>query len=236
MTKTNVKQKQNKNTTLLAALSLLCMTPQAFAATVAEKCPDIVSCAKATAEITKQKYIFDADVKAKFESAGAIELTPENAEILFTSMLNTAGFSRVPIGTDGVYQIMRQRDAREQAIPVFEATQSQAPNLPNHWDIVMLKYKATYPETVEEVVRATRSFLPASARIIPHAGTGTVWITESAINLKRIYNLFKDMDTPLTPAQKKARNDKRRQAFERRMNVSPEVSLADASKPKEPAH
>ena len=113
------------------------------------------------------------------------------------------GYSRVPVGEAGTYHIMRQRDARDQPIPTILASQNEAPPLPNNWDLCTLKYKATHADVIEDIARTCRSFMPAASRIIPELITGTLLITDTAINLKKLYGIIKDMDQKPTAELKK---------------------------------
>lgn len=175
----------------------------AWAGTFAEQCPDIATCAKTVGELLGQKYIFDVDIKGPVQATPNLKLTRENAELLFTNALNMNGFSRVPLNEPNTYQIMRQRDARDSTIPVVKADAQTPPTLPNTWDLYTLNYKASNPEIVDQIARFSRSFMPANARIIPVEVSGTLLVTDSAANLKKLYTLIKDNDVKPTPEMKK---------------------------------
>lgn len=192
-----------KRKTLALVMGSILLSHSAGAATFAEKCPDIATCAKVVGVLLGQKYLFDADVKGKVEATSNLELTQENAENLFTGMLNINGFSRVPSGVENTYQILRQRDARDQAIPTVSASQKETPQLPNNWDLYTLKYQATHPDSVENIARTSRSFMPANARVIPVEVSGTLLITDTAINLKKLYGIIKDLDRKPSAEMKK---------------------------------
>ncbi|MGZ3708285.1 MAG: hypothetical protein ACXWPM_05625 [Bdellovibrionota bacterium] len=132
-----------------------------------------------------------------------VELTQENAEILFTDALNMSGFSRVPLAAPGTYQIMRQRDARDSAIPTVSADAHTKPKLPDTWDLYTMKYKATNAEVVEHLARFAHSFMPATSRIIPVEFSGILLVTDTAPNLKKMYDLIKDNDVKPTVVMRK---------------------------------
>ncbi|MGE0616114.1 MAG: hypothetical protein AB7P04_10780 [Bacteriovoracia bacterium] len=181
-----------------------------------EKCGDIPGCARAVGELLKQKYIFDADVRGGMKSSGNVELTAENAEVLFTSMLNANGYTRVPVGDGKTYQIQRQRDARDTAIPFVTASREQAPVLPANWDMMTLKYRASHPEVIEQIARVCRSFMPAGARIIPSdLGGGMLLVTDTAMNLRKVYEIIRDHDQKPGPEQKRRWAERERKAAER---------------------
>ena len=212
----------------LGVISVSLLPPAAFASSssFSEKCPDIPACAKAVGELTGQKYLYDGDVKGKVMATPNVELTKENAELLFTNMLNLEGFSRVPLGEAGSFQIIRQRDARDQAIPWVTSDQKHAPELPNNWDLYTMKYKATNPEVVEHLARMSRSFMPANSRIIPDEIAGILLITDTAMNLKKLYTIISGSDIKPSAAVRKkmdeeerARNEARKE--EHRENAKP---------------
>ena len=158
-----------------------------------EKCPDIPTCAKVVSELLGQKYVFDDGVKGKLEATANLEFTKENAVWLFTDMLFTNGFTRVALGHD-TYQIMRMRDAKDSIVPLIEASKQVLPSLGDNWDVATMRYKATNPEVVEHISREIRNFMPPNSRILPSELDGTLLITDSGPNLKKIYEIIKNLD------------------------------------------
>jgi hypothetical protein len=182
----------------------------------AEKCAEVQSCAKAVSTLTGQKYVFDGDVKTSFHATPNVELTQENAELLFTKMLYSSGYTRLPLGPQGTYEIERQRDARDSALPVFAADERHKPELPATWDLVTMKYKATHPESIEQIARLIRSFMPASARVIPTDLSGMLVLTAAGPELARIYDTIRENDQKPTAEMlkewKEAREQRQAQA------------------------
>jgi type II secretory pathway component GspD/PulD (secretin) len=177
-----------------------------------QKCADIQSCANVVGSLTGQKYIMDESVRGKAFASGNLEMNAQNAELLFTAMLNANGFSRVPLDKSGTFQIMKERDARDSAIPQEFADQNTAPKMPDTWDLYTLRYKASHPEAVEHVARLARSFMPSNARIIPDEISGTLLITDSAANLKKLYSMIREYDQKISPAVLKKWEDQAHQA------------------------
>jgi type II secretory pathway component GspD/PulD (secretin) len=206
---------------LLIAASILTFAVVAQADTFESKCPDIAPCARVVGELLNQKYVFDNDVKGQFHATQNLELTKENAELLFTNMLAAEGYSRVPLGQPGLYQIVRQRDARDGPLPLVEATKAQAPDLPQNWDLMTMRYRATNPEMVEHIARTSRSFMPAASRIIPVEMGGTLLVTDTSMNLKKLYAIIRDLDLPLT-AKDKARLEREHQEWLKRQTKTKE--------------
>lgn len=188
------------------------------AATFNEKCPDLATCARVVGAMLGQKYVFDASLQGKTLATPNVELTKDNAELLFTNALHMEGYSRVPLGQPGSFQIMRQRDARDSAIPLVKADKTHPPELPQSWDMMTLLYRASHPEVVDQIARLSRSFMPANARIIPSELSGTLLVTDSAPNLKKLYEIIQQDD------QKPSAEMKRRWDEWERMRVKDAMS------------
>ena len=167
----------------------------ANAASFSEKCPDLDACAKFVGQLLDQKYIYDAKAY-KLNVAGTpnLEINKDNAELLFTKALDINGLARVPMNQPGTFQITSQRDARDLPLTFITASYDVEPKLPNTWDLVTLRYEAKNPEMVEELARDSRSFMPANSRIIPFPESGALMITDSAANLKKLYQIIHASD------------------------------------------
>ena len=194
----------NLKSVVIFALFCVSFLPMlTHADTFAQKCPDIQACANSVGALLGQKYLLDHDLRASMNATPNLEFTKENAELLFTTMLNAEGLTRVPLPTEAhLYQIMRQRDARDSAIPIYSGDQTSAPDLPNTFDLITFKYKASHPEALEYIARNARSFMPANARIIPDELSGVLLVSDNAINIKKLYTLIHEMDRSPTPEMK----------------------------------
>ncbi len=170
------------------------MLSYAYADDFSEVCSDISSCVKAVSELTNQKYIFDSDIKGKVKNSPNLELTKENAELLLTHMLYLNGYTRVPLNQTDTFQILRLRDARDTLLPVLKASATAAPVFPNTWDLYEMDYSVTYIESMDEMIRVARAFLPAHARLIPVELSKKIIVTAAVPDLKKVYDLLKDTD------------------------------------------
>jgi general secretion pathway protein D len=184
---------------LFSSFLSICST---FAGSFSEQCPDIPTCAKAVGELLGQSYVYDADLKGLVKATPGLQLTRENAELLFTNALDMENYARVPLGA-GVFRIMRQRDARDSAIPTVVGDKQHAPAFPDTWDLMTFSYKATNPESVEAIARMVRSFMPANARIASIEMSGMLVVTDTAPNLKKLYEMIRANDLKPTAEVRK---------------------------------
>lgn len=182
-----------KNTILLSLAGVLfIITNSALATTFSEACPDLPTCAKVVGELLNQEYTYTPDLKGQIKATPNLILTKDNAEVLFTSALAAEGYSRVPLIPGKTFEIVRQRDARDSAVPIVTADLHNAPTLPDTWDIYNLNYHATSPYLVDRMARSVRSLMPAAARIM--SWNSTLLVTDTAPNLKKMYALIQSMD------------------------------------------
>lgn len=195
-----------------------------------DRCPDIASCAKTMSELLGQKYLFDTDIKGQIASTPNVDIQRDNAEALFTEMLNTNGLMRVPApGQANTWLIMRQRDGRDSGLPTISCDSQYPPRLPETWDWMTMQYKTPNVESIEPIARMIRSFLPANARIITAELSGSLLITANAVDLKRVYALIKENDRKLTPELKKLIEEREKMAIEARKANSATASTAPTS-------
>jgi type II secretory pathway component GspD/PulD (secretin) len=197
-----------------AVLGLLAVSSPVWAETFSEKCPDLQSCARAVSELTGQRYVFESDLNGKAFATPNLELNKDNAELLFTNALFFNGYTRVPLTDAGIFQITRQRDGRDSAIPVVPADDKTAPSLPNTWDLMTMKYKVNNPEAVEEIARTMRSFMPANSRIIPVELAGLLLVTDTSANLKKLYEFIRDLDVKPSERVKKSWAERKKRELE----------------------
>ena len=212
----------------LVAASL--SSPSARADSVKAKCPDLEKCAHAVAALTGTKLVFDPGLlKGAVGATENFELTKENAEVVFTQMLDQNALTRVPLADANAYTILRQRDARDSALPRFDADSKTTPDIPKTWDLGTLRYRLAHPELAEPIARTLRSFLPASSRVIPEELSGHLIIVASFPILANVLNLAQSMDVkPSGPAlkhmeekRKAAREAERRSRETRRSDDTP---------------
>lgn len=81
-----------------------------------------------------------------------------------------------------------------------------------------LQYQASHPDAVEQIARLARSFMPANARIIPSELGGTLLVTDSAPNLKKLYGIIQQEDQRPTPEMKRRWAEWDRERMNERIN------------------
>jgi hypothetical protein len=195
----------------LVAASL--SSPSARGDSVKSKCPDLEKCAHAVATLTGTKLVFDPEIlKGAIGATENFELTKENADVVFTQMLDQNGLTRVPIADANAYTILRQRNARDSALPRFDADAKTTPEIPKTWDLGTLRYRLAHPELAETIARTLRSFLPATSRVIPEELSGHLIVVASFPILANVLNLAQSMDVKAPrprEAERRARANRR---------------------------
>lgn len=160
------------------------------------------------AAITGQRYISSTRLKDKEVRIPAdFPLTKNGSEIFLTNFLVGNGLMRVPTGEANVFYIEELRNAAQAPIPSFDASVSQAPALPDTFDVVTLNYKAIDRERCRFIQRFIVSMVPRFGRADCFEDTGNILVIDTARNLKRIYDLVKSFDVkplPEKPAAPKA--------------------------------
>jgi general secretion pathway protein D len=179
---------------ILAALVLMSFALQA------EECADLVKCTEFVSKLTGKKYMYDKEFKGGLQTTSNMQITAENAEVLFTSILEINGYGRVPTGVKDTYKIIALRDIRYEATPVINVDAQTPPSIPQNSDYYMMNYK--FKHFNQNQLRATgnsiRPFMSRYARIIELKGTGSVSIQETAAKLLQQYEMVKAHDRELT--------------------------------------
>src|SRR2546426_10223651 len=103
--------------TVALALALAASAPAAEEATVALNFQDVELpvLARFVSEVTGRNFIVDERVRGKVTVISPTRLTPEEAYLVFQSVLQVKGFTTVPSGS--FTKIVPVRDARETAVP-----------------------------------------------------------------------------------------------------------------------
>jgi len=190
--------------TSVIAVGLSLFSGSANAAKFNSACSDLSACIKAVSALTGDTYIYnEKDLKGQsFISSQDVELTPENATTLLSTYLKESALTRVPNGNK-MYVIYRENDAKGMALPVFYASQTDTPSIPDNWDMVTLKYKASHPESVKHLENIIRTYANMGARIYGVEQSGYLIITDNARNVKNLISFMRENDVKVSPALQK---------------------------------
>ncbi|MGZ3696268.1 MAG: hypothetical protein ACXWQO_19905, partial [Bdellovibrionota bacterium] len=155
-----------------------------------------------------QRYIWNEDgEKAKFFASPEVDLNKDNADILFTALLDQAGLARMPIGDGKTYRILRGANLKELEIPEVEASADHSPTLPKTWDWITMRYKTKSPEEVTEIEQMYRLHVPREARMQADLNTGILIVTGTAPMVRQMYETIKGADKPLSPLAKQRQKE-----------------------------
>ena len=182
-----------------------------------DACSNLNKCVDAVSELTGKKYLYNGKLKGSLASSNNLELTKENADQLFSFLLNENGYTRVPVG-ENTFQIISSRDIRYTPTPKFLASYDKAPELPDNMDYVMMEYTVKNNKTKlsTEITRALRPFMSRYGRIIDVKSSGHIIFQDTARNLKRLYGLIKTVD--IIPSKESLKSFKKSQ--DRRFEIS----------------
>ena len=111
----------------------------------------------------------------------------ELTEILYRVLADN-GYAIVDGSAGNGLIIERARDARDDALPVYEAS-----DVPDSSRLVTVYHNLKYANA-EDVSRTIRSFMPAISRIIP-ASRSQVFITDTASNIRKLNLVISRLDT-----------------------------------------
>lgn len=178
----------------VSSFAVVSLLSQAWAAKFSDDCENVLKCVDNVSKLTGQKYIFANDIDGKVLSSKNVELNPENAELLFTHMLHLNGLTRVPMGAPNTFQILRKREARDTLLPRLMATKDESPSFPDIWDLFELHYQVKNPESIREIARVGRRFLPEASRMMISRPGRKIVVVATAPELRRVYQALREAD------------------------------------------
>lgn len=175
------------------------------------KCSTLEMCAETVSQLTNRQYIFPGQLKGKILGTEGVDFTAENADSLYSQILNENGYTRILLEDKKTYRIINARDVRYNPVPQVTSDFDKEPTLPNTTDYHMMSYQMRYPGISSVVTRSLRPFMSRYGRIIDNKVNGTLVVQDTAINLKRLYGLIKQMDNePSRDMKRKWKLDKQR--------------------------
>lgn len=175
------------------------------------KCNNLEKCAETVSQLTNRQYIFPGKLKGKVSGTEGVDFTAENADSLYSQILNENGYTRILLEDKKTYRIINSRDVRYNPVPQVDSTYDSEPVLPNNSDYHMMAYQLRNPVISSVVTRSLRPFMSRYGRIIDNKLNGTLLVQDTALNLKRMYGLIKKMDNePSRELRIKWKQDKQR--------------------------
>jgi len=168
-----------------------------------EKCSNLIQCAETVSLLTDKQYVYSGKLKGKIQGTEGVDFTAENADLLYSQMLNEHGYTRILLSDNKTYRIINARDVRYTPVPQVVSNFDNSPKLPATADYYMMTYQMRYPLVSTDATRSLRPFMSRYGRIIDNRINGTLIVQDTAINLKRLYNLIKQMDNEPTGVMRK---------------------------------
>jgi general secretion pathway protein D len=114
----------------------------------------------------------------------------DRAKAMVLTSLHLQGLTWIHVPSIDLYRITRERDARDEDIPLLQGNDSLPEN-----DLMVTYIMDLHHVPSDYVARAMRSFMPANGRIIPVEETRAVIITDTAYNISKLKALVSKLDT-----------------------------------------
>jgi type II secretory pathway component GspD/PulD (secretin) len=170
----------------------------------ANECIELSKCIEHISKLTGKKYIYDAKIiKGGLQTSSNVEITAENADTLFTYILDINEYARVPTAEKDTYIIVQARDIRYQPVPTINVDAQTPPKLIPNYDYYMMSYKYKHFKDGQTRMAANslRPFMSRYSRVIEIGDTVTV--QENAAKLAKAYEMIKSTDRELTKEELK---------------------------------
>lgn len=176
----------------------------------ANDCAELTKCIETVSKLTGKKYLYSKDVKGALQASSNTQITAENADTLFTYILELNDYARVPTAEKDTYMVISARDLRYHSFPTISTDASNPPKIPANNDYYMMIYRFTnyLQGQGREVANSLRPFMSRYGRIIESQAAGTVTLQENGSKLLMAYEMIKRADRQLTAAEIKARKER----------------------------
>ncbi len=160
----------------------------------ANECSELSKCVEYTSKLTGKKYFYDSKIKGELQASSNFIITETNADNLFTYILNTNGFARIPTSEKDTYKIIESKDIRYEMTPVINVDHSTPPKVQVNEDYyyMVYKFKNYQHGQLRQAANAIRPFLSRYARAIESGNILT--IQEMASKLSMTYETIKNSD------------------------------------------
>lgn len=199
---------------ILLALCL-CLSFNVFA----NDCQDLNKCVEFVSKLTGKKYLYDGNLQGNLKTSSNLEINAENADTLFSYILNVNGYSRVPTTVKDTFKIVKASEIRYESLSALKADMNTTPVLPVTEDYVLLTYKFTHYLNGQprELANSLRPFMSRYARIIELMDSVT--IQEMGTKLPQQLEFMKKIDRALSKEEialrvKRSEDNERREMRE----------------------
>ena len=172
----------------LAVLALAAAAPAlaAEAATIALNFQDVELpvLAKFVSEVTGRNLIVDDRVRGKVTIISPTRITPDEAYLVFQSVLQVKGFATVPSGA--FTKIVPAREARETTIPTGA----------RRGDEVVTRILPLRHAEAAGLVPVLQPLVSKDGLLVPYPATNSLVVVDAGANVERLAGLLGELDVP----------------------------------------
>lgn len=141
---------------------------------------------KFISKVTSRNFVFSDKVAGNISVVSPTPVTPDQAYLLFQSVLSTQGLTTIDEGM--VTRIVPVKDARTSGATVLSANDLSAGFATR---LLPLRYV-----NAADVARVLAPQISKDGSIVPYEGTNTVIVSDTAANLSRVADMVQVMDIP----------------------------------------
>lgn len=180
-----------------------------------DDCQDLSKCVEQVSKLTGKKYLYDGKLKGELKSSSNLQINAENADTLFSYILNANGYTRIPTVEKDTYKIIEARDVRYESTSALKADLTTTPAIPATEDYFLLTYKFTNYKDGQprELSNTLRPFMSRYGRIIETMDSVT--IQEMGTKLPQQLEFMRKIDHALTK-EEIALKKQRQEDYEKR--------------------
>jgi general secretion pathway protein D len=139
--------------------------------------------AKFVSEVTGRNFIVDDRVRGKVTIISPTRITPEEAYLVFQSVLQVKGFTTVPSGS--FTKIVPVRDARETTVPTG-----------GRGDEVVTRILPLAHAEAAALVPVLQPLVSKDGLVTAHAPSNSLVVVDAAANVERVAGLLAELDGP----------------------------------------
>lgn len=154
---------------------------------------DITDVIKFFAEITGRNFILTDDLRGEVTIISHTPVTVAEAYEAFLSALEVEGYTTVTVG--GMTKVVPTGNAGNAPLRVYEGE-----NIP-YTDNFVTQIIQLDNVNVSEISSVVKDLAGSAAKIIAYAPTNTLIITDSAVNIRRVYRIINQLDVAAPRAQ-----------------------------------